>query len=257
MRGADERQALDASSPWWGEHVARYQFALPLVRERATLDVACGTGLGLAILQTQASRVVGVDGDDAAVLSARRAAPTATVLQADALALPFADESFAAVTTFETIEHLQNRAQFLREIVRVLSKDGVCVLSTPNAHYTKPVAGKPRNPFHVHEYEPSELVSELEPFFSSIKIFGQVLNSRFVVPPFWDDQQRLPRTLWNQLGLTLRRIGNRMPARARDVMSEKLWGHRFFPVPSDYAFLESEVAEAPVSVVICREPRKP
>jgi SAM-dependent methyltransferase len=252
MNGPHERQALDATSPWWGEHVARYDFALPHVRGRRTLDVACGSGLGLPILQRAASAVVGVDGDAQAVARARLALPQMTVECADAAALPFADGTFSAVTTFETIEHLRDRPAFLREITRVLASDGVCILSTPNAHYTRPVDGKPRNPFHVHEYTPDELGRELAPFFSVVELLGQALDARFVVPPFWDDQQRLPRTLWNQWGITLRRIGHRLPGGWREPLSRRLWGHAFYPQPGDYHFSLADVSTAPVTVAVCR-----
>lgn len=46
--------------------------------------------------------------------------------------LPYADNSFAVVTCVETIEHLENYRQVIREIYRVLRPEGVAVFSTPN-----------------------------------------------------------------------------------------------------------------------------
>jgi SAM-dependent methyltransferase len=46
--------------------------------------------------------------------------------------LPFADNRFALVTCIETIEHLENYRQVIREIYRVLQPGGVAVISTPN-----------------------------------------------------------------------------------------------------------------------------
>ena len=46
--------------------------------------------------------------------------------------LPFADNRFALVTCIETIEHLENFRELVREIYRVLQPGGVAVVSTPN-----------------------------------------------------------------------------------------------------------------------------
>src|ERR1041385_1238715 len=46
--------------------------------------------------------------------------------------LPFEDNRFALVTCAETIEHLENYRQTIREIYRVLKPGGVAVITTPN-----------------------------------------------------------------------------------------------------------------------------
>jgi SAM-dependent methyltransferase len=46
--------------------------------------------------------------------------------------LPYSDNRFALVTCVETIEHLENYREVIREIYRVLQPRGVAVFSTPN-----------------------------------------------------------------------------------------------------------------------------
>lgn len=46
--------------------------------------------------------------------------------------LPYSDNRFALVTRIETIEHLENYREVIREIFRVLQPGGVAVFSTPN-----------------------------------------------------------------------------------------------------------------------------
>ena len=75
-----------------------------------------------------------------------------------ATALPLPDASVDVVVSFETIEHLAgpDQPRMLAEIARVLSADGVLVLSAPNpVEYTQ--ATGYRNPFHLHEPEREEL----------------------------------------------------------------------------------------------------
>jgi SAM-dependent methyltransferase len=220
------------------------------------LDVACGTGYGLALLAGCARAVVGADADFDALKTARSATAisrgSAAVVRSDACRLPFPDGAWDVVTSFETIEHLHDRAGFVREVRRVLAPGGVCVMSTPNANYTQPVDGTPRNPFHVHEYDPAGFRTELDAHFGEIELLGQSLSPRFAVSPFWDDQQRMPHALGPQAKLMTWRVLNRTPAALRDLLSRALWGHPLIPSENDYEFSAAHVDAAPVLVAICR-----
>jgi SAM-dependent methyltransferase len=251
--GVHERQALDPSTPWWSEHVARYAFARPFVASRQVLDVACGTGYGLDVLLRAEARVTGVDLALEAVRAAKCAHPEARALVADGTKLPFPDRRFDVVVSFETIEHLRHRDRFVAELARVLRDDGLLILSTPNAIHTKPVNGKPRNPYHVHEYTEEELRSELHLRFRSTSIFGQHLDPRFVVPPFWDEQEKLARG-GRRSAVLLWRALEKLPRPIGDFGSRALWGHPLIPGEEDYRFDESSVAAAPVLLALCREP---
>tara|TARA_B100001113_G_C20968018_1_gene560485 strand:- start:19 stop:792 length:774 start_codon:yes stop_codon:yes gene_type:complete len=46
--------------------------------------------------------------------------------------LPFKDNSFDFVLTYETVEHISNYEIFLSEITRVTKKDGIIILTCPN-----------------------------------------------------------------------------------------------------------------------------
>lgn len=245
---------LRKQSPWWGVHVARYQFAKPHVSNCLVLDIACGTGYGLPILQTKARSVVGVDLD----LDAIRKARTSSVkgrehfVAADGCGLPFPDATFDVITSFETLEHLEARGKFLAELQRVLKPEGLCIISTPNANYTKPENGKPRNPHHVFEYHPIELQEELQKYFSAIELLGQTLDPRFVMSPFLDDQQRMPRSPGSLARIALWRIINKLPMGVRDSFSNAFWGHPLFPGDMDYRFSTLTFRDAPVLVALCR-----
>ncbi|GGY37794.1 class I SAM-dependent methyltransferase [Streptomyces omiyaensis] len=69
------------------------------------LDVCCGTGAGLGVLRSVcAGRVVGVDFSANMLAEARRLHPDATLVRADALALPFAP-SFDLAVSFGAFGH--------------------------------------------------------------------------------------------------------------------------------------------------------
>lgn len=245
----------DARSPWWGEHVARYRFALLHLKPgMRLLDIACGSGYGLRFLAQHGARPYGVDVDREATALARRAdtSSSAVILRADGCRLPFPDGCFSLITSFETLEHVAARGMFVSELRRVLAPDGMLVLSTPNANHTRPVDGKPRNPFHLYEYKPEELTAELSAHFSDLQLLGQVLDGRFRIPPYWEEQQRLPRTADVQARLWARRLVHRLPSGPRDRVSRALWGHTFFPMASDYHFDVGASEYAPTLMALCR-----
>lgn len=248
-----ENGRSERRDPWKGVHLARYRFAVSRIDACRVLDVACGTGYGLPVLQTRARTVVGLDADLAALRKAPLSAERGSdVVAADCGRLPFADRTFGAITSFETLEHLEDRRTFVAELRRVLSPDGLLILSTPNANITQPIDGTPRNPYHVHEYEPEELRRELETRFESVMLLGQKLSATIKVSPFADDHHRSPRTWRTRSRILLWRILNKFPPRFHDPASQLLWGHPLIAGESDYEFREDACEAAPVLIALCR-----
>lgn len=242
-------------SPYWGEHTARYLFALPYVEDRNVLDIACGTGYGLAFLKQSARSVTGVDVDLCAARDAKNECDTdkLRVLLGDGTNLPFKEKSFGVVTSFETLEHLHARDKFLSELKRVLKPNGLLILSTPNSNYTNPVNGKPANPFHIFEYNPEELRLELENFFKIEIFLGQTLDETIQIPPFYDAQRRLAKDPVTQTKLFSWKIFNKLPMTMRESLSQMIWKKPFYPTENDYQFSSKTVDTAPVLVAVCRK----
>ncbi len=256
LAGQRERQEVELDSPWWTVHLARYRFATRHAAGSRVLDVACGTGYGVVQLGSTARSVVGVDVDPGAAKTTRSllVGSHTTVIAGDGRRLPFTDRSFTLVVSFETIEHLEQRSRFVAELSRVLAPDGMVILSTPNANHTRPVNGKPRNPFHVHEYRPEELKSELERHFSTVTLLSQVLDPRFRISPFWDEQEQLAAA-GHRGRVSLWRCLRRLPRPLADWASHLLWSHPLFPSEEDYRFDDRFIAAAPVLVALCRMPK--
>ena len=137
------------------EHYARYQWASRRVAGDV-LDVACGTGYGARILARRA-RVSGVDRSAEAVERARSRA-AGNFVTAEVPPLPFPDDVFDYVVSFETIEHVADDARFMQEVGRVLRPGGTLLMSSPNASISAP-DGVPLNRWHVHEYTRSSLTA--------------------------------------------------------------------------------------------------
>jgi len=159
------------------EHMDRYVFAGGLTAGRDVLDVACGTGYGSGYMaETGARSVTGVDVSMLAVRYARDwygdHGGTGFVC-ADGCGLPFADGSFDAVVSFETLEHIRPYRKFLLDCRRVLREHGCLIVSTPNRRIFSPEAARPPNPFHVREFWAEEFRRLIGGLFADVTLFGQ------------------------------------------------------------------------------------
>jgi ubiquinone/menaquinone biosynthesis C-methylase UbiE len=154
----------------YGEHIVRYQAALPIVKDKVILDIASGSGYGTALLGEAASKAYGVDVDKDAIRYAKKNYSSKKVefLEGDGQAIPLEDSSVDVVVTFETIEHIEDYESFMDEVARVLKKDGLLILSTPNDKEFPE-----SNHFHIHEFEMNELESLAKKHFKNIKSYYQ------------------------------------------------------------------------------------
>ena len=118
----------------WRERAA--DLALLGPGDRA-LDVATGTGdlaMSLARRVGPAGEVIGCDFSERMLERAREKAPALRFERANALALPYADESFDAVTVGFGARNLSDLGRGLRELARVVRPGGrvvVLEITTP------------------------------------------------------------------------------------------------------------------------------
>jgi 2-polyprenyl-3-methyl-5-hydroxy-6-metoxy-1,4-benzoquinol methylase len=138
------------------EHLARYRWAARWLRSGRVLDVGCGLGYGRTVFSANGMQMVGLDLSMSALRAGLEKYGGAFVC-GNAQELPFSSEAFDGATCFEAIEHVPDAPLLLREIHRVLRKEGLLVLSTPNRLRT---AGT--NPYHLREFTLEELTSAVE-----------------------------------------------------------------------------------------------
>lgn len=115
----------------WRRQVTRAVGALPGDR---VLDLAAGTGTSSEPIAHGGAFVVACDFSLGMLREGRRRNPRLSFVAGDGLALPFADESFDAVTISFGLRNIQDRDAGLRELLRVTRPGGrlvVCEFSHP------------------------------------------------------------------------------------------------------------------------------
>jgi len=93
---------------------------------------------------------------------------------ADVCNLPFKDNEFECIVSFETLEHLEDQSGLLKEFRRVLGPDGFLLISSPDkAVYSDRHQNK--NEFHVRELYRDELETLLAGQFPACRLLRQKL----------------------------------------------------------------------------------
>ncbi|MFR9503726.1 MAG: class I SAM-dependent methyltransferase [Rikenellaceae bacterium] len=129
------------------------------------LEIGTGSGYGVEIIAPHTSHFTTIDkhtpAQDVIV------GDNVEFLEATVPPLPFADNSFDCVISFQVIEHIKDDRSFVNEVRRVLRPNGVFIVSTPNIKMSLT-----RNPWHIREYTPEEFQKLLSPAFAQIERLG-------------------------------------------------------------------------------------
>ncbi len=171
-----ERYLPWLDDPYIGyEHLHRYAYATQFSENKRVLDLACGEGYGSRLLARTAESVVGVDIDDDAIRHARNKYIKSNLqfTKGSITDVPIEGQNiFDVIVCFEALEHIDDHEKLLNEVKRLLTTDGIFIVSTPNkwAYSDEP---KYENPFHVHELYLEEFTKLLEKCFRQVKILGQ------------------------------------------------------------------------------------
>jgi ubiquinone/menaquinone biosynthesis C-methylase UbiE len=155
----DNRSYYDEFAAWYererhhGYHAMldrlQVDLAAPLCAGREVLEGGCGTGLILKEIAPIARRAQGLDLSPGMLEQAR--ARGLAVVEGSATALPFDDASFDTVYSFKVLPHVQDIAEAMREVARVLRPGGRALLEFYNRHSLR---------YAVKRLKPAQRVAE-------------------------------------------------------------------------------------------------
>lgn len=164
-------------------HLSRYMVAAWFTRGKRVLDIACGTGYGSYHLRSSgARRVTGIDisKDAISFASSNYVMNGLTFKQGAVESIPEKENTFDAVVSLETLEHVDKKAQvrFVKEVKRVLRSGGVFIVSTPNRQIFRN-----KNKFHKNELYLDDFKAFLSGYFKNTCYFYQDnLEASLIIP---------------------------------------------------------------------------
>lgn len=149
---------------------------------QSIIEAGCGIGLGTSILkrldhpfiykgEEAVHRIaIGTDFNHDHLYFARQMFPACQFDFWDISAGPYPAKLYDAVVAVEVIEHVANYQEALRNLILTCRQE--VWLSTPNRNSPEIDPHQPRNPYHVHEFCPEELVALVQPLVSRVELYS-------------------------------------------------------------------------------------
>jgi len=130
---------LDFVSRFLGDRFSKIEPLLLIKAEEKVLDIGCGSGSFLKLAMQKGAKVVGLDYSAKTLVLARenlKSFPESDyrLIQADACALPFEDESFDWVLVIGLLDYLYETSAVLNEISRCLKNGGQAIITAPKKY---------------------------------------------------------------------------------------------------------------------------
>jgi ubiquinone/menaquinone biosynthesis C-methylase UbiE len=103
-----------------------------LSKQKKLLEIGSGVGGMLAFLYKEGYDIQGIDLRETLIDKSKKIYGNLPLSLVNSEILPFEDNSFDIVMSFDVFEHIPNSDKHLSEVCRVLKKDGCYLLQTPN-----------------------------------------------------------------------------------------------------------------------------
>ena len=142
-----------------------HEVARRLQQNSTLLEVGFGSGYGAGFLSEKCTNITATEISEDPVIYARALYDKVNFCVASGTSLPFDENSFDYIISFQVIEHIPDSIKFLREIFRVLKPGGEVCLTTPNRRLRLFPFQKPWNSDHVREYSDQGLLKEIISIF--------------------------------------------------------------------------------------------
>ena len=162
-----ERVCPDFPNEIFENHLKVYKFLQQFIVGKELLEIGFGTGYGTALLAETAKHVEAIDYSAQALHFAQSRYKRSNIRfqQMNAEQLNFGNHTFDVALSSEVFEHLQGHETHVSEVARVLRRDGLCFIATPD-----PAKSKGHNEFHTKEFPPEEMRDLMLKFFSQVEI---------------------------------------------------------------------------------------
>ena len=173
LQTAERSSHLDPSeNVIFQRHLIAYKEAAKLING-IVLEVGSGEGYGIMELADKAQKYIAIDKYNSPIENDLKQKNNIEFHKMNVPPLGFEDNSIDFVVTFQVIEHIKDDEKFVQEIHRVLKPGGKLIITTPNI-----LMSLSRNPWHIREYNPTEMKDILKTSFSNINVKGIYGNEK-------------------------------------------------------------------------------
>jgi ubiquinone/menaquinone biosynthesis C-methylase UbiE len=163
---------LTSDNPIHQRLLQAYHLAKPFVKGKL-LELGCGEGRGIDLLAPLAEQFTAIDKIDSVIEKLKLKYPSHRFDAGHFPPIPFPDNSFDSIVTFQVIEHIKDDHLFVKEIYRILRPGGTALITTPNIKMTLT-----RNPWHIREYTADELTGLCKKYFDDVTMKGIAGNEK-------------------------------------------------------------------------------
>ncbi|WP_026188994.1 class I SAM-dependent methyltransferase [Orenia marismortui] len=157
------------------EHIARYKFASQFIEGRV-LDIACGSGYGTEILMAMGEgikEIIGVDVDEETINYAKSnyQYPWNKFMVGNGVNDDLVQKlgEFDCIISMETVEHIKDDYKFIKNLKKMLKRNGKLIISTP---FGRGRDYECSNPYHYRQYTEGEFRNLLS-CFNEVEIYCQ------------------------------------------------------------------------------------
>lgn len=159
-------EEISSDNPLHQRLLSAYLIAKPYIKGDL-LELGCGEGRGIRELAPLSDSYTAIDKIGEVIEQLSGDFPEHNFKQGHFPPMPYEDNSFDTIVTFQVIEHIKNDQLFLKEIARILKPGGTALVSTPNIKMTLS-----RNPWHIREYTADQLANIARQYFSDVDMRG-------------------------------------------------------------------------------------
>lgn len=199
----------DAKLNGWWQHETNFMCQdFEVTAQDVVIDIGCGNGGIASYCAQRGADLILVDIDQAKIeatgkLLADSNARSVTTHVGDAMAVPVADASASRVVCTEVIEHVDEPAQVLRELVRIGKPGAIYLITVPDGiaeEVMRPIAPKAcyEKPNHIHVFDRAtfrQLVDD-----AGLQVISHRTNGFFWVmwwSLFWMSGQKEMKAPWH------------------------------------------------------------